>query len=280
MDKTTDWIQLWQELVRIGNRRRELSSGGQGQYRWKQRAYSFNEDVKIRWQHPDSSRSLFLSRITPGSTVLDIGAGSGAWTALAARKVKWVTAVEPDPDMCTILKKNLANEGITNVRLITGIWPEVDVEPHDFSLSSHSMYGCPDLPGFICRMEAVTRRTCFFLIRQPSLHGVMAEAALHVWGHPHDSPNFVVAINVFAQMGIYPNVQIEDSGYWKPWKHDSLEQALAEVKLRLGLEGPLHDAFLQDLLQQRLVFENGYYIWPAATLSAMIYWQPKASKFY
>lgn len=96
---------------------------------------------------------------------------------------------------------------------------------------------------------------------------------MRVWGHPYDSPNFQVAYNVLLQMGIYPNVLMENGGLWTPWKNASIEEALAEVKHRLGL-GPSgeHDEFMIDLLRRRLILEDGQYVWPRSVRSALIYW--------
>ena len=96
-----------------------------------------------------------------------------------------------------------------------------------------------------------------------------------MWGHPYDSPNFQVAYNVMLHMGLFPNVLMEDSGLWDARTNDSLEQALADVKRRLGLlnvEPTERDAFLQDLLRRRLVFQDGHYVWPASVRSALVYW--------
>ena len=101
----------------------------------------------------------------------------------------------------------------------------------------------------------------------------MAEAATRIWGHPYDSPNFQVAYNVLLQMGIFPNVLMENTGLWKPWVSASLEDALSEMKRRFGL-GPVgeYDDFLMELLRRRLTFEAGQYVWPRSVRSALVYW--------
>jgi len=65
-------------------------------------------------------------------------------------------------------------------------------------------------------MAARTRRTCFLLLRAPTIDGVRAEAARHIWGQYLDSPNFTIAYNVLLQAGIYANVLMENTGFWKP----------------------------------------------------------------
>ena len=98
---------------------------------------------------------------------------------------------------------------------------------------------------------------------------------MRVWGHPHDSPNFQVGYNALLQMGLFPNVLMEDTGLWDARTNDSMEEALADVKRRLDLwdvEDSEHDAFLEDLLRRRLTLQDGRYVWPPGVRSALVYW--------
>jgi SAM-dependent methyltransferase len=208
------------------------------------------------------------------ATVLDIGAGTGAWATLLAPRVRRVTAVEPSPAMIEVMREKLAAKGHTNVEIVQGAWPDVVVEPHDFSLCSHAMYGYPDLPAFISRMVASTTCTCFLLLRAPGVDCIWAEAARHIWGQPYDSPNFTIAYNALLQMGIYPHVLMENTGLWFSRKSiESIEEALGNMKRRFGLDGMTeHDDFLVDLLRRRLTYEGGQYVWPRDMRSALVYW--------
>jgi 2-polyprenyl-3-methyl-5-hydroxy-6-metoxy-1,4-benzoquinol methylase len=273
MERVTDWILLWRQLVEAHARR--YLKEKQGDDAWRNRARRYDEHVKRRWQTPDSSRSFVLSclQATPGATVLDIGAGTGVWTVFLARHARRVTAVDPSPAMLEILEENLAAEKIDNVEIIQGKWPEVKVAPHDYSICAHAMYGYPDLPAFVRAMTAVTRRTCFMVLRVPVAGSLMAQAAERIWGQPYDSPNFQVAYNVLLQMGIYAHVLIEDTGLWKPWTNASLEEALDDIKRRFGLdEESEHDEFLRQLLSQQLVHSGDRYVWPRSVRSALVYW--------
>ena len=275
MQRETDWIGLWRELVETGDRgwQKLVSDGGPDV--WATKARDFHERTVRRWQTPDSSRALLAAtlRANPGCTALDVGAGTGAWAAFLARHARAVTAVEPSSGMIEVMRGHLAAEGVTNVTIVQGAWPDVSVEPHDFTLCSHAMYGHPDLPGFLRRLIGCTRRVCFLVMRAPTADGLMAEAARRVWGHPHDSPNFQVAYNVLLKMGICANVLMEDSGLWEPWTSPSLEEALAELKRRLDLgDRREHDAFLADLVRRRLTEAEGGYRWPPGVRSALVYW--------
>jgi len=275
MDKITDWNALWRELANIKAHSRKNRSGKTGKTdAWCKKAAEFKKSVQRRWKQPDSSREFILSKMRPESSVLDIGAGTGAWAGLIAPHVRRVTAVEPSPSMIEVMRETLDEIGITNVDVIQGAWPDVVVDTHDFSLCSHAMYGYPDLPTFIRKMDASTSDTCFLLMRAPSQGSVRSEAALHIWGQPLDSPNFTIAYNILLQMEIYANVLMEDTGFWKPRVSENFEEAVSSMKRYLGLdEDNDYDAYLRKLLRRRLVQQNGRYVWPRDVRSALVYWK-------
>jgi hypothetical protein len=185
-----------------------------------------------------------------------------------------VTAVEPSPALVEVMRENVAAAGLHNVKVIQSAWPGLSVEPHDFTLCSHAMYGQADLPALVRSMNAVTRRTCFMIIRMTTVDGIMGRAAQRVLGHPYDCPTGAVAYNALLQMGLFPSLLMESSGYWDPWSSASPQEAVAEVKDKLGLgEGPgEHDAFLNDMVRDSLTLQGDRYIWPRAIRSALIYW--------
>lgn len=269
MPRDTDWIQLWRELVEAPSP--DPARGGK-----PKDSYAATDR---RWAKPDSTVDFIVTQLvaTPDATLLDIGAGKGSWAIRLSPHVRRITAVDSSPAMIQAMQANLSGAGVRNAEIVQGSWPDVQVAPHDFSLCSHAMYGAADLPAFIRGMEQATRRTCFLLLRAPSPDGVMAQAALRIWGHPYDSPNFQVCYNALLQMGIFANVLMANTGLWNPWKSASLEEALADIKRRFGLAGASeHDEFLIDLLRRRLTLEGGQYVWPRGVRSVLVYWNPNA----
>ncbi|OGO06839.1 MAG: hypothetical protein A2Y73_03330 [Chloroflexi bacterium RBG_13_56_8] len=274
MEHITNWTALWRELVETRYRSRHSESKAD-QDSWRERARHFDAAVKRRWAEPDSSRRFILSQIDENCTFLDIGAGTGAWAVALAPKTRRITAVEPSPAMIEVMRENLAAEGIENVDIVQDAWPDAEVGVHDLSLCSHAMYA--DFPRFIQRMIESTARTCFLLMRAPVANGVMALASRRVWGHPHDSPNFIIAYNILLEMDIFANVLMENTGTWGAWTNETMESAFDEIKTKLGLEGPSeHDDYLKGLLCERLTYQDGQYVWPPSMRSALVYWDVTA----
>jgi SAM-dependent methyltransferase len=278
MQKVTDWLILWRELSEIQESVFKASGDKDGDDIWEKRAAHFDSEVKRRWVKSDSSRDFVTAQLRahPEWTVLDIGGGTGAWTRLMARHARHVTAVEPSPAMLGIMRKNLAEGEIRNVEIVQAEWPCAQAGKHDLVLCSHAMYGFADFEAFIRSVEAASRRLCILILRAPDPEDLMSVAAKHIWGQPYDSPDYQVAFNALLQMGIFPNVLMEDTGLWDPWTSPGMEEAFSEAKRRLRLpEKSEHDGYLRDLLERKLTLRDGRYFWPKGIRSALVYWNPE-----
>ena len=80
-----------------------------------------DRDERVREEDPDAA--LNAIRITPGSTVADVGAGSGYMTVRLARRVGpsgRVYANDVQPEMLEILRRRLVRERLANVELVQG----------------------------------------------------------------------------------------------------------------------------------------------------------------
>ncbi|HKJ99222.1 MAG TPA: class I SAM-dependent methyltransferase [Desulfotignum sp.] len=275
MEKLTDWKKLWKQLSEIQTRAFAKKQAKDEDF-WRHKARDFDKMVEERWAKPDSSRQFLLDKLTanPGSSLLDIGAGTGKWSVLASPYAAKVTALEPSGAMQAVLKEKIHEMNITNIQVFTGNWPEDDPGPHDFILASHSMYGQTDFTAFVQKMSATAVKGCILVMRAPFADAVMAKAAMKVWGQPYDSPNFQIAYNMLLGMDIYPDVIMEADGTWPAWTSDSFEAAMEETKNRLGLaDNTSHDLFLWELLAKHLTRQNdGKYVWPKGNRSALVYW--------
>ncbi len=276
MELLTDWCKLWEQLSDIQNKAFGRKKGHKEDDFWKHKATHFDKMVDERWSKPDSSRDFLIQKLkdTPGSSLLDIGAGTGKWSLLVSPYTSKVTALDPSLAMQEILRGKIQKHKILNIDIVTGTWPEDDVAPHDFILASHSMYGVADFKAFVNKMSTTATKACILLLRAPFADSIMAAAARHVFGQPYDSPNFQIAYNILLGMDIYPDVIMEADGTWPAWTNDSFEEALGELKNRLGLSNtPSYDDFLSDLLEKNLILEDDKVVWPSGNRSALVYWE-------
>ena len=79
--------------------------------------------------------------VPPGATVLEIGAGTGAFTFPLAERASRVTAVDYSPAMLRVLRRKLAATGHSDhIRVLHARWEDADVEPHDVVLAANALY--------------------------------------------------------------------------------------------------------------------------------------------
>jgi len=86
-----------------------------------------------------TSRIVDSSGIVEGDTVVEIGAGLGAMTAMIAPKVKRIIALEIDPKLVEVLDSELS--GISNVEII-----HTDVLSYDFSSAGEKIQVIGNIP--------------------------------------------------------------------------------------------------------------------------------------
>lgn len=83
-----------------------------------------------KFEQPE--KVLDALKIKPGMTVADVGAGNGYFTLRLARRVKdtgRVFAVDVQPAMLDLLKKNRDRAGLKNIELVLGTETDADLPP-------------------------------------------------------------------------------------------------------------------------------------------------------
>lgn len=265
----TNWIRFWGELAE-GFKRDESSSRLMA--RWGKRAHSAGYTEERQQDRDDPLMHYVLGHLGPDDTVLDIGAGIGRWSIPMAMVARQVTALDALPGMLEIVRENAAAEGLDNIETLQGDWATVEVAPHDFTLSSHAVYTSPNIVGYAHKMERLSRKACYMVMRVPQHDGIIGELSRRVQGRWHDSPNFVVGYNALLQAGINGSVVMEEQVRF--WHNATLEEALARAKRHLRLNDTECDEMILEALRRRLVMQDGTYYWPDGMRSALIWWRP------
>lgn len=98
------------------------------------------------WTPKMEARVLQDLRLQGDEHVLEVGSGSGYFTALLAARSAKVTSVEIDPALARLATENLAHAGVTNARVVEGDasrgWKSG--APYDVIVFTGSMEVVPD----------------------------------------------------------------------------------------------------------------------------------------
>ena len=112
-----DWNQVW-KLTLLASRQGNLENGYE-----KEKAAERYDLSEIARQ--DGERRAAALEVEPSWSVLDIGAGPGTLALPLSRKVKQVTAVEPSLAMVKRLERHIAEDGISNIRILPRKWEDL-----------------------------------------------------------------------------------------------------------------------------------------------------------
>ena len=78
----------------------------------------------IRVREEEAVFGLLGEVMEPHHSVLEVGSGTGNYTAPLARRCASVTAVDSSPEMLRYLEERLSREGLTNVQIRSGRLPD------------------------------------------------------------------------------------------------------------------------------------------------------------
>jgi len=258
-----NWSDEWQKLV-LGS---SLRKRGDDPFISRE----FVEWYDLQLEH-NNYPGVLLDRmqrhLNRHSTVLDIGAGTGAFALPLARQVKEVTVVEPSPEMISVLSNKIGH--LTNIRIITKRWEDVDIKEcgrHDMVLAAHSLYGIVDIETALKKMlSAANTQVCLIIgVDPPDFYA-------DIWRRFRDEeyrppPGFIYLYNVLYQLGIAANVEIVKVS--RNQVYLNIEQAVKRWQTWLNL-GPERKDELQAYLLSRLEEKEGMLYWKEEGRSAII----------
>jgi SAM-dependent methyltransferase len=121
----------------------------------------------------EEALEAILRLAAPTDRWLDIGAGAGRYALPLAIEVAEVVAVEPSASMRNALRTGKAEHGLTNLRIVPGVWPEVlaelgDPPVADVSFIAHVGYDIERIGPFLDAMERAASRLCVAMLTDRS----------------------------------------------------------------------------------------------------------------
>ena len=260
-------IERWHEI--LGARARQMdaayaSLGRTSADFWDRRARNFYRSTKDTVSN-DPFFLRVLAQVTPQTTVLDVGAGTGRFALALAPSAKHVTAVEPNAAMLNYLREEIAQRGFTNITLVQTTWQDAPADlAADLVLCSHVLYPIRDIEPFLEKLLSATQQVCYLYLRATHFDAVTA----HLWKHFHGDerclpPGYIAALDVLYEMGVYANVEVVAFPHSGSMRYTSLEHATTELIEQLILpDDEQTRKELRSLLDGWLVAQDGMLVPP------------------
>lgn len=181
------------------------------------------------------SRRRASEALSPGGSVLDVGAGAGAAGLALVPPAGRLTAVDASEAMLASLGADAGRRGVP-VTTVAGRWPDVAgaVEPADVVVCHHVLYNVADAVPFLAALtQHARRRVVVEMTTRHPLHGLNP-----LWRHFHGSPRpegprVEDALAVLYEMGVRP--QVESFSRASRWRAGDRPLQVAFVRRRLCL---------------------------------------------
>jgi cyclopropane fatty-acyl-phospholipid synthase-like methyltransferase len=162
--KRFDWAASWAETLNRSGLRANLNRRGVASEKFWD-----NYNGWMEWQNRSQYPGLILERlktfIKPQDTLLDIGAGAGAYLVPLAKVCRQVTAIEPSDGQFSRLRENIHQNSIQNTVLIHKRWEDVSLEEtgvNDIVLAAYS-FEMQDIAAALEKMVQAAGRYCFLV---------------------------------------------------------------------------------------------------------------------
>ena len=247
-------IAAWGEMVRVEHEQSDRMRGARPSDHWARDAASFKADPH---RTGDAVVEALRSRLQPGETLLDVGAGGGRLALPLALTCGAVTAVEPSPSMCDVLRETAEESGIRNVSIVESGWMEAQVEPADVALCSHVVYVIENIGPFVSKLDSHARRLTLNVVFRAAPQTQMYGLWEQVHGEKrHGLPALPQFLPVLEELGI--EAEVTDLDPLQSRGFSSRQEAREMIARRIYVnEGTDAMARLDRALQSMLVEEDG-----------------------
>ena len=226
----------------------------------------------------DPSLDALLALARPDESWLDIGARGGRYALPLALAVREVIAVDPSQGMLGVLRDEMAEHGIQNVRVVEGRWPAA-ADPSlqaNVAFIAHVGYDVEQIGPFLDAMERSARRLCVAMLfwRRPTW------AMDRLWPAVHGVdrallPAMREMVTLLMARGRPVSIQLVET---PAATYDSVESAVGLARHQTWVRpGSEADRRLESAIRARLTERDARlaFEWSPSHLG-LVTWQPTA----
>jgi SAM-dependent methyltransferase len=216
--------------------------------------------------------------LTSSSSVLDIGAGTGAFTLPFAANCRSVTALDMCQSALDILQTRCREKNLSNVETVLGMWETFPLEKK-FNLTFASMCSAICDKQEIINMESITDEYCCLLTvarGSHSLHRTGLRKMLLDAPPAGLSSDVIYIYNMLYAMGRFPNIK-----YYRECQHSQMTADEAYNIYRIyfnifGLHGEKSDKIIRDYISENAT--GGLLYDEIQMNTALLYWRPRENE--
>ena len=271
-------IERWDHMVRVEHEQSDRMRGRTPPPadHWTPYAREFKADPR---RSGNALLDHLRSRVDPGQTVIDIGAGGGSLALPLALHCQRVVAVEPSPSMCLVLRETASEFNVPNVDVVESDWMNAVVDRAGVTLCSHVVYVIREIGAFVRKLEDRAANLVLVVLHQASPQSQLYP----LWETVHREPRLPLPSlpefrEVLGELGVQADETAMPSQPTRGF--DSTEDAREQLVRRLYVSpGTPQMERLEGALPQVLEeHDGGYRIKGAEALTPhVVSWRPRLS---
>lgn len=245
--KQIDWSQLHQQA------RNQKAWQSKGKSDWDKKAPSFSQKTK---DSVYARRVVEQIPVSSATSILDIGAGSGALAIPLAHKARHLTAIDYSQGMIDQLQAEAKAQSLHNIECHTCAWEDDwqarGIEPHDICIASRSI-GVQDLARALKKINNFAQQQVFITDRiNPTPFDKEAFKAIK---RPFQAgPDYIFSLNMLYSFGIHPEMRIIE--FDKETQFKNLDAAVDSFEWMFHGMTALEKERLHDYLGERIIAET------------------------
>lgn len=266
-------VERWHELLIARAQQMDAAYAQLGRTSadfWDRRAKGFYRTTKATVVY-DPFLLKLRQVVTPHTSVLDVGAGTGRLALALAPQAKEMLVVEPNAAMLEYLRRDAQEQGLTNISYLQTTWQNAPNNlSADIVICSHVLYPIQDIVPFLTKLQAATGESCYIYMRATPIDALTNP----VWRHFHGEerclpPSYIHALDVLYEMGIFANVEIVETP--QSLRYPSLDVAVDELVEQLILPDDEQTRnTLRGLLAGWLIERDGVLVPPVEKMVSAI----------
>jgi len=207
-----NWSEEWNSSIKQSSYLKILNEEGiSNNDFWKKLDYY--EELMIYSRYPGKILERISFFLSSEDTILDIGAGTGAFTLPLSELSNKIVALDPSPHQLKILKNKAKMAKRDNVLYLEKEWKDVskdELSGIDYSIAAYSFFE-DDICSFLEKAISVASKGIFFIFRA----GRGDPLREFVYG-TKNSVDFLHLYNILYEMGYIFNAEIFISEYKLP----------------------------------------------------------------